>query len=213
MEFRYTRTAAPATTPISLDDAKAQLREEDTDYDSEITFMIDAATEYLDGPFGALGRCVVTQTWSIGCDFPKRSGPAGAIPIKIGNLQSVSSITYRDANGETQTLASSAYAVITGEGGCVYPVGGLTWPETSSNFIDPVTITVVVGYADAGGSPAADGLRANIPGGLQQAIKLHVSHMFEHRDIVAIGTIATDLPKSYDSLIAPYRLVTSGEKQ
>ena len=212
MHFRYNRTVAPATTPISVEEAKRQLREVDNDYDTEIAFMVSAATEHADGPTGVLGRCMVSQTWTVGCDFPAGHGPASAIPIKLGYLQSVVSVSYRDAAGELQTLSSNEYAVIAGENGCIYPVSGVAWPDTSKDFIDPVTITVVVGYPDAGGSPAEDGLRANIPDSLRHAFLMHVSHMFEIRDSVALGTIATKIPQTYDALIAPYRITGHGDK-
>lgn len=210
MQFRYKRTVAPTTTPITLAEAKAQLREVDDDYDAEITTMIAAATEYLDGPFGVLGRCMVTQTWTVGVTFPRGVGPYAPIPIHLGHLQSVSSITYRDPAGVTQTLDPSAYEVITGEGGVIYPTGGNAWPQASDQWIDPVTITVVVGYPTDGSSPAEDGLRANIPAGLRHAIKLLVSHFFEHRDVVAFGVSVTEIPKSVDALIAPYRITKHG---
>lgn len=214
MNFRYERTVAPTINPISLEEAKRQLREEDTEYDTEIGELVDIATQHMDGPYGVLGRAIVTQTWQVKTDFPARSGVNGAIPIKLGHLQSVESITYRDANDEVQTLASSAYGVITGERGCIYPVGGLAWPETANNRVEPVTITVVVGYPDDGTSPLTDAaIRANIPAGIRQALKLHVSHMFEIRDIVAMGGgSVAEVPMSYDSLIAPHRIVGNGEE-
>ena len=201
MHFRYNRTVAPATTPISVEEAKRQLREVDNDYDTEIAFMVSAATEYADGPSGVLGRCVVSQTWQIGCAFPAGYGPRSAIPIKLGYLQSVVSIQYRDQAGELQTLASNEYTVVTGESGCIYPVSGVAWPDTSKDFVDPVTITVVVGYPDA-----------NIPASLRHAFLMHVSHMFEIRDLVALGTIGTKIPQTYDALIAPYRITGHGDQ-
>lgn len=211
MEFRYKRTVAPTTTPISLDEAKDQLREVDTDYDSEITAMISAATEYLDGPFGVLGRCIVSQTWTISTTFPQAAGTNGYIPIRIGYLQSVTSIAYVDSDGNAATVDMATVTVITGEDGLLYLKAGASWPETDADTIDPVTITVVVGYPDAGGSPAEDGLRANVPESLRYAIKLYVSHMFENRDIVAFGVTVVEIPKTVDTLIAPYRLTKHGE--
>jgi uncharacterized phiE125 gp8 family phage protein len=213
MNFQYERTVAPTVNPITLEEAKRQLRYEDTDYDTEIGELVDIATQHMDGPFGVLGRAIVTQTWTIKTDFPSRAGVNGAIPIKLGYLQSVESITYRDSNDEIQTLASSAYAVITGERGCVYPVGGLSWPETANNRLQPVTITVVVGYPSDGTSPASAALVANIPAGIKQALKLHVSHMFEIRDIVLMGGgSVAEVTMSYDSLIAPHRITGNGDE-
>lgn len=211
MEFRYKRTVAPTTTPISLDEAKDQLRHVDSDDDSEITRMISAATEYLDGPFGVLGRCIVSQTWTVSTTFPQAAGTNGHIPIRIGYLQSVTSIAYVDSDGNAATVDMATVTVITGEDGLLYLKAGASWPETDADTIDPVTITVVVGYPDAGGSPAVDGLRANVPDSLRHAMNLHVSHMFEHRDVVGFGATVVEIPKTFDTLIAPYRLTKHGE--
>lgn len=211
MEFRYNRTVAPTTTPITLDEAKSQLREEDDDYNAEITTLVAAATEYLDGPRGVLGRCIVTQTYEVSCDFPERAGANGSIPIRLGYLQSLTSIAYVDANGDTQTVDLATVNVITGEPGMIYLKNGASWPSTDPDTIDPVTITVVVGYPSDGSSPTEDALRANIPEGLRHAIKFHVSHLFENRDIVAFGVSAIPVPKTYDALIAPYRITGHGD--
>lgn len=210
MEFRYKRTVAPATTPISLDDAKDQLREVDSDYDSEITRIVNTATEYLDGPYGVLGRCIVSQTWTVSTTFPQAAGTNGYIPIRIGYLQSVTSIAYTDADGNAATVDMATVNVIDGEDGLLYLKAGASWPSTDPDTVDPVTITVVVGYPDAGGSPAVDGLRANVPAGLRHAMVLHVDHLFENRDIVAFGNVA-EIPKNYDSLIVPYRITGHGD--
>jgi uncharacterized phiE125 gp8 family phage protein len=50
------RIAAPATTPITLAEAKAQMRVETSDDDALITRLIAAAVAFTDGQ-GALGKC------------------------------------------------------------------------------------------------------------------------------------------------------------
>ena len=67
------RTVAPSETPVTLADAKAHLRVDHGDEDTLIGALVSAATEYLDGWDGILGRCLVTQTWTLerdeSCDF------------------------------------------------------------------------------------------------------------------------------------------------
>lgn len=67
------RTVPPAETPVSLADAKVHLRVDHGDDDTYIGAIVAAATEHLDGWNGILGRCLVTQTWTLdrdeACDF------------------------------------------------------------------------------------------------------------------------------------------------
>src|SRR5215471_9282727 len=65
------RIVAPTVMPISLDQAKAQLRVFSNDQDDLITGYIKAATDFIDGEWGFLGRALVTQSWRVTFDsFP-----------------------------------------------------------------------------------------------------------------------------------------------
>src|SRR5690606_14090696 len=54
---------APKMTPVSLDEAKAQLAVEHGDDDALILGYIAAAVDHLDGWSGILGRALVEQEW------------------------------------------------------------------------------------------------------------------------------------------------------
>lgn len=56
---------APVATAISLAEAKAHLRIDHADDDAMIEALIAAATAHLDGWRGVLGRCIMSQTWSV----------------------------------------------------------------------------------------------------------------------------------------------------
>ena len=58
----------PAGAIVPLNDMRAHLRVLHNDEDALISSMIDAATAYLDGWRGVLGRCVLAQTWAV--DYP-----------------------------------------------------------------------------------------------------------------------------------------------
>lgn len=57
------RITPPTAEIVSLDDAKAHLRVDHDHEDMLIQTYLDAATAWVDGFDGVLGRCVLEQTW------------------------------------------------------------------------------------------------------------------------------------------------------
>ncbi|WP_411838577.1 head-tail connector protein [Paracoccus sp. ME4] len=64
------RTTDPSQPIVDLDEMKAHLRVEDDDENLLIQSLVDAATGYLDGYSGVLGRAIMEQTWTINVDGP-----------------------------------------------------------------------------------------------------------------------------------------------
>lgn len=62
--YRPVLVTPPAIAPVSLPEAKQQVREEaaGADSDAVLTAYRDAAVGYLDGWSGILGRCLISQT-------------------------------------------------------------------------------------------------------------------------------------------------------
>ena len=81
-----TLITAPTVSPISLQQAKDHLRISHSDDDDKVQLCIDAATSFVDGEDGFLGRCLVTQTWELTIDtFPDNEilNPIAAIAAGI----------------------------------------------------------------------------------------------------------------------------------
>lgn len=57
------RVTPPATAIVSLPEVKAHLRVDHAHEDALIQAYLDAATSWIDGFDGVLGRCVLEQTW------------------------------------------------------------------------------------------------------------------------------------------------------
>lgn len=93
----------PASEPVSVDDLKGQLRIDHNDEDALLIGYITAAREYAEL---VTGNLFLTQTWRIAFDEFADCMSLGKRP-----LQSVSSVTYIDTNGATQTLSSAVYTV------------------------------------------------------------------------------------------------------
>jgi len=179
-----TPAAAP---PVSLAEAKAQLRIADSEDDTMIVGLVSAAVGQLDGRNGMLGRALVTQTWEMVLD----TFPAGQITVPLPPLQTVESIKYQnDANVQT-TLDPSEYVVdALSEPGLIFPVDA--WPST---YFTPnaVVIRFTAGYG------AADA----VPEPIKSAIKLRVQSLYDNLK----PDDAAAIDRAHSALVFPFQLV------
>lgn len=184
-------TVAPASNPVTTAEAKTQLNITHSTDDTLIAGLISSAVALLDGRNGFLRRALMPQTWTWTFDnFPA----CDAFELPFPPLQSVTSITYKDANGDVQTLATSVYEVVTSEFvGKVRLKNLQTWPVV---YTQPgsVTVTFVAGYADASAVPAP----------IKHALKLIISRLYGMRGDEA--TEASAIPDMARHLLEPYRV-------
>lgn len=139
---RYTsQTVAPTAEPISLAQAKRQLRVDGTDDDILIAGLISAARNYVESQCSV---SLVVATYRQTMD----AFPCGdTISLNFPPLVDVTSITYVDTAGATQTLATTVYSVLTSERpGKIKLKYGQSWPSVRSQP-DAVVITFRAGYA------------------------------------------------------------------
>lgn len=189
--MRLRLIAAPAATPLTLAEVKSQVRETTSDRDTELTAMLAAAVAQLDGRAGVLGRALVTQTWELLLD----AFPCGdVIELPLPPLQSVTSISYVDSDGSTQTLSTSVYGVDTAcEPGAVHLKYNQEWPETRDER-NAVTIRFVCGY----------GLAAAVPENIKSAMKLHIADLDANRERQGDELFENE---AYANLISTYRML------
>lgn len=164
----------------------------------------DDAEAFLDGGDGILGRALLTQTWQLHLDEFPGSGryvpgrgyvDAGAIYLPLPPLQSVSSITYVDTAGATQTLASSVYQVVNRQRqrSMIVEAYGQTWPSTR-DIPQAVTVEFVAGY----------GAASAVPGDIKRVIRAMVAHWYDNRGAVVIGK-QPEVQPLIDWLVRKYR--------
>lgn len=199
------RIVDPTVQPLTLEEVKAHLRVVDSDEDDIIALYLQAATDYVDGESGFLGRCLVTQTWRLTLDsFPTNIGdPKMAIKIPLPPLQSVTNVLYDNTAGVESTVSPNDYFVDTeSEPGWIAPVTGAAWPSTL-DAINAVRIEFVAGYDPTTDSPP--NLAANVPFSIKGALLLIVGSMFEQRQQVTdIQTFR--LPFGAENLLRRYRI-------
>lgn len=187
--MRLKLVTPPVVQPVTLDEAKAHLRVTAADEDAHITSLIAAAVGHVDGPSGVLGRALVEQEWDLLLD----AFPCDELELPLPPLRSVTSITYVDEQGATQTLAPAAYEV--DASGVVLPAYGQTWPRTRAQR-NAVTVRFKAGYGTTG---------ASVPAAIRAAILLLVGDLYANREAQG-DTLARNA--TVDALLFPYRVLT-----
>jgi len=146
------RTIAPATDFITVEDAATQVFGDDTFDSSKLTRDIKAVIRYAET---YTGRSFINQTWKMTIqDFPDstRYNKGRSIFLPKGNLQSVTSLKYRDQNGTLQTLVEDTdYRVVNScnDYGIIERIETAgDWPVVDSYFEDAVEVVYVVGDGD-----------------------------------------------------------------
>ncbi|MDA0780672.1 MAG: head-tail connector protein [Rickettsiales bacterium] len=184
----YTVVTPPESEPISISKAKDHLRVDHSDEDDYILSLIGSAREFAER---FTRRALMTKT----VDFKIDEFPIDVIEVSMPPLQSVSSITYIDPNGELQTWGSSNYIVDTiSQPARIAPAYGKVFPSTRCQM-NAVTIRAIIGY---GGS-------SDIPKEIIQAMLQMIGHLYEHRESVDIGRPLNEVPMTTKYLLEPYR--------
>jgi uncharacterized phiE125 gp8 family phage protein len=128
-------------------------------------------------------RCaLITQTWDLSLD----AFPSWELRVPKPPLQSVTSITYVDTDGVTQTLAADQYLVdIKSQPGLITPAYGLVWPSTRAQS-NAVTIRFICGF----------GAAATVSDETKQWMLVRIKHQYDNRGPNATGII-TDFPRPF----------------
>jgi uncharacterized phiE125 gp8 family phage protein len=180
-------TTSPTQEPVSVSDMKSHLRVDHGHEDGRIADMIQAAREMVEED-AQVALC--PQTLTIYLD----AFPRWEVCLRKCPVNAISSITYVDSDGTTQTLSASEYTFdAASKPARLTPAYGETWPVTRPQ-VNAVAITATAGYT----SPSS------IPAMAKQAIKMLVAHWYENRETVLIGTISKELELSYKAIISRF---------
>lgn len=137
----YRLITPPAELPVTKEEVKGEARVLTTEEDAIIDVHIRAAISFIEA---YTGRSLITQTWELVLDDFSDT-------MKIdqhGPVQSVTSVTYFDANGDEQTVGSSNYALdASGEPAWLVRASDFSWPTVASG-INNVAVRFVAGFAD-----------------------------------------------------------------
>jgi len=186
---------APATEPLTLDEALSHLKVDAGDENDLVGTLIGAAREFCEN---FTHRAFITQTW----DLKDAGFPCSGDPIWIPKppLISVTSITSVDTTGSTTTWSASLYTVDAPAGpkarmGAIVPNYGEIYPATR-DVVNAVTVRFVAGY----------GAAAAVPASLKAAMKLLIGHWWLNREGAVLNQASPSMvPIGVDALLWPFK--------
>lgn len=184
MRGKYRQTVAPTTYPVTLDEAKAHCSLEGIDdHDAYLWSLIEAAVMTVEA---RISRQIMPATWTLSLEyFPHE------IIVSKPPVSAVTSITYIDNDGVSQTVDTDDYQVDIASldsPARVKPVYGVTWPTTKSGTYGAVTVTFTTGYT-------------TVPKTIKHAILFLVAHWFRNREPASEVALA-DIPSGLDMLLS-----------
>ncbi len=168
-----------------------------TTEDPYLISLRQSAREYVES---FCRRALLTQTWDYKLDaFP----PDGcAIELPLSPVSSVTSVSYVDTNGDSQTWSSSLYQTDLPSGpkavrARIQPAYSQYYPVARTQM-NAVTVRFVAGYGAAASS---------VPSSMKSGMKLLIAHWYEQREAVAVGVGigVISVPSTIDALLLPYR--------
>lgn len=187
------RVTAPAVEPVTLAEAKAHLRVDDTNSDTEITAMIRAAREWVEE---YLDRSLVHTQWRATYDTFPWEFELPRPPMASSGTTTAVTVTYTLETGSTATLDATTYRVDRDDTpGVIRTVYSGTWP---GHLVDAnaVTVTWWGGYG-------ADS--TTVPQAVRSAMLMLISHFFEFRNAMLTGTISKEIEFGVKSLLDSQR--------
>jgi uncharacterized phiE125 gp8 family phage protein len=156
-------TVAAASEPIDTVSAVEHLRAQGAGAETEIDRLVAVARAYVESHTGTR---LITQTLALRCDEW-----ADLDSLPVAPVQSITSISYVDTDGATQTLAGSVYeARLYGLAPSIVLKFDQIWPTIRMGTL--ITVTAVVGY----------GAAANVPPDLIHALKLLLGDFYQFRE-------------------------------
>lgn len=175
----------PPTEPVlTLEEAKKQARIFFDDDDDYVETLIMAATAHLDGFHGILGRCIMEQTW----EYTRDCWPCGRdMPLLFTDTKSVA-ITYRDEDGDEQTIADTNYQI---RGNCIRFV---------RDFQYPIAVDGEITIRSTHAAP-----ESLLPA-IKLAAKVLVAHWWLNRVPVATNTASMPLPYTFEAIVNPVKV-------
>lgn len=185
-KMRYKETTAPTVEPVTYAEVRISSRIDTDDEKDFVQNAIVAARKWCEM---FMRRSLVTRTYTGRLD----SFPSNRIGLPMPPAIAITSISYLDVSGNSQTLATSVYDLdIASEWEAqIFLKYNQTYPATR-DIENAVTIVWTAGHGAAA---------SNVPEEAKQAIMLLVDHWYTNRGTVLVGSISKELEHSLSSLL------------
>jgi uncharacterized phiE125 gp8 family phage protein len=178
--MKFSIVTQPTLEPVSLAEFKDHARVDSADSDGLLAGYIMAARQWAES---ICGLALMTQTIDayfdgFDCDLILPRGPA----------QSVTSVSYVDTAGATQTVSSSEYLLNSRDRvNDIRLLPGYSWPQTRDQA-NSVTVRYVAGFG---------ALQSAVPEPIRHAILFYSRHLYDMNDADRGAA---------EALMAPYRV-------
>lgn len=172
---RLSRVVAPASEPVTLEEAKRYLRVDMEDDDELIEDIITATRMHAEN---WLRRSLITQSWLLGFENYKLDSAA----LPMGPVQSITSVVVLGSDGDSQTMNTEAYYLSENKE-VLHFWGGLIGFR--------LQVTYVAGYGDAD----------DVPRPIKLGMLSHIAALYDGRGEAE----ASGLPEQSVNLYAPFR--------
>lgn len=185
-----TRLTPPTGTPVPVEALKVHLRITEADEDAALADLLLRATAMLDGPNGALGRCLMAQTWRVAIPRPA----AGRIALPIAPATALRALRRVAPDGSEEALSPADFPLIADADRTILLAPPQGWPAAAARP-DAFAFELEAGAADA----------ADVPHDLRQAVLLLAAHWHAQREAAAPGPAPAEIPLGVQHLIALHR--------
>lgn len=162
-----TTVTEPSVEPVDLELAKSHLRIETDIEDELIRMYVASARRWVEE---LTKRALVNRTIDYTFDyFPY---PDGTVHLPMGKVQSITSVSYYDTDGNVQTFTDYQSDLSSDEGGKIAPSPDFEWPEVETFRLGGVTIRYDAGFGSTG---------YDVPESLRTAVLYRLSDLYEYR--------------------------------
>ena len=179
--------APPVGEPLTLADARAHLRIDDTADDAMIADLITTVRDHLERTTGLV---LIARTFRLYLD----AWPEGRVlEIGRGPIVSIETITGYDALGAPFEADMTGFVL---DGTALPARLSLPVGLETARAVNGVEIDFTAGFGTTG---------TEVPASLKRALLLHLALLYAYRGAVSPGDQPADVPAGYDRLVAPFR--------
>lgn len=181
------RTVDPAGEPVTLADAKAQLRIAHDSEDALISGLIKAARAEVEAQ---TGMALIDQSWRLAMDCWPHDG---LVRLRRHPVKEVLSVTVYGEEGEAAVLDPASY-----EADLLSRPARLHFasPPAPERRLNGIEVDFTAGFGEAG---------TDVPDQLKRAVLMLVAHWYEFRAVFGAQDQPVSIPPGFDRLIAGYR--------